>query len=152
MKVMESAMMDAGFDLAGVAHEKRLDEAVQRILRLAEPGGSDDTPAADHASGSAGLSREQTLDAMYESAADIRLDLIYCPTLSGHLRKRWSNRLGEINLRAASAAAEIHHLRDDLRAYEAYCEESVAVDVAKFGVRLRQLRELCVRHLGFRAR
>jgi len=139
-------MVDTGFDVAGHAHEQRLDDAVKCIRRLAETDCHDDVAAATlESSDSVAPAREQTVSAIYECAADIRLELIYCPTLSGHLRKRWSHRLGDINLRAASAAAEIHNLRDDLAAYEAACDTGLAADVAEIRGRLRQLRELCLR-------
>jgi hypothetical protein len=134
-------------DLVGLACEKRLDEAVRCIQRLAELGS---TAAQDVPEQHTGLSPQQTLDAMYECAVEIRLDLIYCPVLSGHLRKRWANRLGEINLQGETAAAEIHHLRDDLAAYEAACGDTIAVDVADIRRRLWQLRDLCLRQQALR--
>ena len=57
------------------------------------------------------LSADETRDAMYGAASDIRLDLIYCFKLGGDFRKHWANRLGELDLRSASAAAEIADLR-----------------------------------------
>jgi hypothetical protein len=141
-------MLNSRFDLVGLAREKRLDEAVRRIRRLAELGSAaaQEVPEPQ----AAPLSPEQTLDAMYECAVEIRMDLIYCPVLSGHLRKRWSNRIGEINLQGETAAAEIHHLRDDLAAYEAACDDTIAVDVADIRRRLWQLRDLCLRHQAMR--
>jgi hypothetical protein len=140
-------MSDRSFDLVGLARERRLHAAVRRIKQLAELGSAaaQEVPEQAH-----GLSSEQTLDAMYECAVEIRMDLIYCPVLSGHLRKRWSNRLGEINLQGETAAAEIHHLRDDLAAYEAACDDTIAVDLADIRRRLWQLRDLCLRHQAMR--
>src|SRR3954471_16147531 len=60
------------------------------------------------------LSADETRDAMYGAVSDIRLDLIYCFKLGGDFRKHLANRLGELNLRSASAAAEIAGLRHEL--------------------------------------
>ena len=95
------------------------------------------------------LSPAQTLDAMYESAAGIRLELIYSPSIGGELRKRWANRLGDINLLAPTAAAEIQELRNELALYERDWHDSLHLEIAQIRHGLWRLRELCRRHQQF---
>src|SRR5262245_3180017 len=87
------------------------DETVQRDTRTAELAWLRRPTVSPVANAEAEgviaeLSAEQTVDEMYRTAVEVRLDLIYCPTLDGGLRKRWANRLGDINLSAPAAAAE----------------------------------------------
>jgi len=97
----------------------------------------------------ADLSPDETRDAMYETAAAVRLDLIYCPHLDGGLRKHWANRLGYINLSRATAASEVQQLRGELARYEADWDDELHREVAKIRHGLWRLRELCLRHQGF---
>jgi hypothetical protein len=97
----------------------------------------------------ADLSPAQTLDAMYEGAAGIRLELIYSPSIDGDLRKRWSNRLGDIKLQAPAAAAEIQQLRSELALYESDWHNSLHLEIAQIRHGLWRLRELCLRHQHF---
>jgi hypothetical protein len=94
----------------------------------------------------ADLSPEQTLDAIYECAAAIRLELIYSPSIGGELRKRWANRLGDINLLTPAAAAEIQELRNELARYESDWHDALHLEIAQIRHGLWRLRELCQRH------
>jgi hypothetical protein len=95
------------------------------------------------------LSPEQTLDAIYGGAAAIRLELIYSPSISGDLRKRWANRLGNINLLTPTAAAEIQQLRNELALYESDWHDALHLEIAHVRHGLWRLRELCLRHQAF---
>src|SRR5215216_7374580 len=139
--------MDRRFDVIELAREGQRDRAVQRIARSAEEASyrlplvapiADPEPELEIAD----LSPEATLDAMYQTIGDVRLDLVYCPTISGNFRKRWANRLGEINLRSASAAAEIDRLRNELAIYERDFEDELDLEVAQIDHKLWRLREL----------
>jgi hypothetical protein len=92
------------------------------------------------------LSPEQTLDAMYECAVNIRLELVYSPTISSDFRKRWANRLGDVNLQAAMAATQIQRLSDELEAHESGCDSETGLDVAEIRHRLWRLRELSLHY------
>jgi hypothetical protein len=92
------------------------------------------------------LSADETRDAMYGTAGEIRLDLIYCFKLGGDFRKHWANRLGELNLRSASAAAEIAGLRHELVVYVAGITGGIDRDVMEIDCKLQRLRQLCLHH------
>jgi hypothetical protein len=92
------------------------------------------------------LSPAQTLDAIYESSAGIRLEMIYSPTIRGELRKRWAHRLGGINLLAPPAADEIQALREELALYAHASQDCHHLDIARIRRDLRRLRELCRRY------
>jgi hypothetical protein len=95
------------------------------------------------------LSPEQTLDAIYEGAAAIRLELIYSASVAGDLRKRWANRLGDISLLTPTAAAEIQQLRNEVALYESDWHDALHLEIAHIRHGLWRLRELCVRHQQF---
>jgi hypothetical protein len=97
----------------------------------------------------ADLSPQQTLDAIYAGAAAIRLDVIYSPSIGGDLRKRWANRLGDINLLTPTAAAEIQALRNELALYESDRHDALHLEIAHIRHGLWRLRELCLRHQQF---
>lgn len=146
--------MDRRFDSLELARERQRDVTVQRDARAAEEAwwhhpmlsptqdGDAEPPVSE-------LSAEQTIDAMYRTAVETRLDLIYCPTLIGDLRKLWANRLGEINLRAATAAAEVCRLLCDLSVYKEGLDGELDLDVLQICDRLWRLRALCERHQEF---
>ena len=92
------------------------------------------------------LSADETRDAMYGAVSDIRLDLIYCFKLGGDFRKHWANRLGELDLRSASAAAEIADLRHALVMYVAGITGGIDRDVMQIDCKLQRLRQLCLHH------
>ena len=77
------------------------------------------------------------------------MDLIYCPTLSGDLRKRWANLLGDINLSSTTAAGEIGRLLADLSFYKEGLDGALDLDVLQICDRLWRLRALCERHQDF---
>jgi hypothetical protein len=147
----EELVMDHRFDPIELACERQRDEAVQRTARAAEEAWlrhpmitplSDCEPEPDIAA----LSAEETLDAMYRGITDVRLDLVYCSTISGDFRKRWANRLGGLNVRSAAAAAEIARLRDELAIYQGIADDDIDLDVAQIDHKLWRLRELCSRY------
>ena len=92
------------------------------------------------------LSADEARDAMYGAVSDIRLDLIYCFKLGGDFRKHWANRLGDLNLRSASAAAEIASLRHELVIYVAGITGGIDRDVMQIDCKLARLRQLCLHH------
>jgi hypothetical protein len=125
------------------------DEAVRHIRGPAAAASFCDAsivPPSDPEPLIAGLSPEQTLEAIYEGAAAIRLDLIYSPSIGGNLRKRWANRLGDINLLTPTAAAEIQQLRNELALYESDWHDALHLEIAHVRHGLWRLRELCLRH------
>lgn len=92
------------------------------------------------------LSADETRDAMYGAVSDIRLDLIYCFKLGGDFRKHWANRLGWLDLRSASAAAEIADMRRALVVYVAGITGGIDRDVMQIDCKLQRLRQLCLHH------
>ena len=146
--------MDRRFDLIELAREGQLDQAVQRNARAAEEAWLRHPALSPVAEGNAApeittLSAEQTIDEMYRAAVEARLDLIYCPTLSGDLRKRWANRLGDINLSAPAAAAEVGKLLAEISPYKDGLDGELDLDVLQICDRLWRLRALCERHQDF---
>ena len=133
--------------------EGRVDEGEPAPLKEGPTHPRD--PARLHIAGShaeaaiAKLSPDETLAAMYEAAASIRLDLIYCPTLTGDLRKHWANRLGRVNLMASTAPSDIDALRGEFAPYEADWHDALHRDIAQIRHALWRLRELCRRYQGF---
>ena len=133
---------------------KRRDGAIQLMRQAAEAAWSRRpirAPAADCDPDSpiAMLSPEQTLDAMYQGAVDIRLELIYSPTIAGDLRKRWTNRLGDINLRAPTATTDIRQLHDEIALHETGWDQELDCDLSQIRQGLSRLRELCARKQVF---
>ena len=146
--------MDRRFDSIELFRERQRDEGVQRNSRSAQDGWLRHPTLAPVQDGDAeplisDLSAEQTIDAMYRTAAEARLDLIYCPTVSGDLRKLWANRLGEINLSATAAPAEIGRLLTEIWPYKGGVDGTLDLDVLKICNRLWRLRALCERHQDF---
>jgi hypothetical protein len=92
------------------------------------------------------LSPDRTFDAIYATAAGIRLELIYSPVITGELRKRWANRLGGINFLSLGAAAEIQDLRNELALHEPDWHDSLHLEIARIRHGLWRLRELCRRY------
>ena len=137
-----------------LARAKQRDGAIQRTRQAAEAAWSRcpiRAPAADcdpH-SAIATLSPEQVLDAMYQGAVDIRLELIYSPTIAGDLRKRWASLLGDINLRAPTAATDIRQLHDEIALHATGRNQELGRDLMEICCRLQHLRELCARHQAF---
>jgi hypothetical protein len=132
-----------------LARATRGDETVRRIQRPAGTGSLHDpsiVPVSDPEPCIAELSPGQTLDAIYEGAAAIRLELIYSPSIGGDLRKRWANRLGDISLLAPTAAAEIQGLRNELAQHESDWHDSLHLEIAQIRHGLWRLRQLCLRH------
>jgi hypothetical protein len=130
------------------------DETVRHIRGSAQTASFGDpslVPPAHPEPLIADLSPEQTLAAIYECVAAIRLELIYCPSIGGDLRKRWANRLGDINLLKPAAAAEIQELRNELALYESDWHDALHLEIAHIRHGLWRLRELCVRHQQFAA-
>jgi len=109
---------------------------------------ADGAPGADGAGkrAVAELSADETRDAMYGAVSDIRLDLIYCFKLGGDFRKHWANRLGELNLRSAAAAAEIADLRHELFVYVAGITGGIDREVMQIDCKLQRLRQFCLHH------
>jgi hypothetical protein len=146
--------VDRRFDRIELARETQRDEAVQRNTRTAElawlrhPNVS---PVADAEAERviAELSAEQTIDEMYRTAVEARLDIIYCPTLEGDLRKCWANRLGDINLSTPAAAADVGKLLAELSVYKEGLDGERDSDVLHICDRLWRLRALCERHQDF---
>jgi hypothetical protein len=131
------------------ARAMRGGETVWRIQGLAAVVSSRDpsiVPPAEPEPRIAELSPAQTLDAIYEAAAAIRLELIYSPSIGGDLRKRWASRLGDINLLTPAAAAEIQELRNELALHESDWHDSLHLEIAQIRHGLWRLRELCLRH------
>ena len=151
---MQRIVVDRRFDSIELARENQRDEAVQRNVRTAEQAWWRHPAVSPVADGDAEpaiaeLSSEQTIDAMYRTAVEARLDLIYCPTFSGDLRKRWANRLGEINLSSRAAAAEVGRLLAELSVYKEGLDGELDLDVLQICDRLWRLRALCERHQEF---
>jgi hypothetical protein len=146
--------VDRRFDSIELSRERQRDEAVQRTARAAEDAWWRHPTISPIADGNAEpavseLSAEQTIDAMYRTAVEARMDLIYCPTLSGDLRKRWANLLGDINLSSTTAAGEIGRLLADLSFYKEGLDGALDLDVLQICDRLWRLRALCERHQDF---
>ena len=132
-------------------------EAARPDRRRAPDAWCHHTTASRHADGTwrangareravAELSADETRDAMYGAVSDIRLDLIYCFKLGGDFRKHWASRLGELNLRSASAAAEIADLRHELVVYVAGITGGIDREVMQIDCKLQRLRQLCLHH------
>lgn len=143
--------MDHHFDAIGLAHEHRLDEAVRSLRRVAECGecraphfSELDKPVAE-------MTAEEARGAMYEECTGARLDLIYCRALPGELRKRWANRLGSLDLRAAATPAAIEKLHDGLAVFASNCDADADLDLADIRERLWRLRALCLRQQQLRS-
>ena len=146
--------MDGGFDQSELARETDLYEAIRRMQRAAAAAWACNpiVPALSDSKSKpliSELSPEQTLDAMYEECIDVRLELLHCRSIGSDLRSCWANRLGDIDLRAASAPAEIERLRGALAVYETGCDD---LDVVQIRHWLWRLRELCLRHHEFMRR
>jgi len=146
--------VDRRFDPIELARERQRDQSVQRNARAAEEAWLRHPSLSPVADGDGEpeitkLSAEQTIDEMYRAAVEARLDLIYCPTLSGDLRKRWANRLGDINLSAPAAATEIGKLLAEISPYKDGLGGELELDVLQICDRLWRLRALCERHQDF---
>jgi hypothetical protein len=127
-----------------LVHAQQLDEAVQRLdqavaeaRRCADVPPDSDVAAKPH-------SGEQLIEDIYRTAVDIRLDLIYSATISGELRKRWANRMGEINLRSPQAAREIDALLADLAVHQTNPNGALDFAIGQVSQALKRLRTLCV--------
>jgi len=147
--------VDRRFDRIELARETQRDDIAQRNARAAKLGWwrhPSVSPVVDEDAEPviAELSAEQTIDAMYRAAVEARLDLIYCPTLSGDLRKHWANRLGDINLNSAAAAAEVGQLVAEISPYKEGLDGALDLDVLQICDRLWRLRALCERHQELR--
>jgi len=86
---------------------------------------------------------------MYQGVVDIRLELIYSPTIAGDLRKRWASRLGDINLRAPAATTDIRQLHDEIALHATGWDQKLDGDLTQIRHQLWQLRELCAHHQAF---
>jgi hypothetical protein len=143
-KKFRELVVDRRFDL--VARKPQHHAVVQRLAQAAGATCSGEAAVvaisdADGATRPAG----DMIEEIYRAAVDIRLDLIYSTTIGGDLRKRWANRLGEIKLRARTAAAEIDRLRAELAVYERILDGAPAPDVQLISHRLWRLQQLCLR-------
>ena len=141
-------------DPVELARAKRRDGTIQRMRQAAEAAWSRRPIRAgaadcDPHSPIAMLSPEQILDAMYQGAVDIRLELIYSPTIAGDLRKRWAGRLGDINLRAPTATTDIRQLHDEIALHATGWDQKLDRDLSQIRHGLWRLRELCARHQAF---
>ena len=148
---MESAV-NRRVDSSEFAHTMRGDEPVRHIRGCATAASVSDpsiVPLPDPEPPIADLPAEQTVAAIYEGAAAVRLELIYSPSIGGELRKRWAKRLGDINLLAPNAAAEIQQLRNELALHETDWHDSLHLEIARVRHGLWRLRELCLRHQQF---
>jgi hypothetical protein len=146
--------VDRRFDRIELARQTQRDEAVQRSTRTAELAWLRQQTVSPVANAEAErviaeLSAEQTVDEMYRTAVEARLDLVYCPTLDGDLRKRWANRLGDINLSAPAAAAEVGKLLAELSVYKEGLDGELDLDLLHICDRLGRLSALCERHQDF---
>jgi hypothetical protein len=125
-----------------LVHAQRLDEAVQRldhaVAEVRRCAGMAPEPVA--------RSVDEMVEDIYRTAADIRLDLIYSATIGGELRKRWANRMGEINLRAPTAPAEIKVLLAELALHQTNVNGALDFAVGQITHALKRLRGLCVRY------
>jgi len=135
----------------GKPADTRMRSGAARPWRRATSAGCPHTILSPHADGAreravAELSADETREAMYGAVSDIRLDLIYCFKLGGDFRKHWANRLGDLNLRSASAAAEIASLRHELVIYVAGITGGIDRDVMQIDCKLARLRQLCLHH------
>jgi hypothetical protein len=147
---------DPRTDSIELAREKQLDEREQRNARAVEEEAWLRFPTVSLPADSAPepliveLSPEQTIDAIYRTAGEARLNLIFCPTIRGDLRKRWANRLGDINLQSATAAAEIDNgLQEELAICKRGLDDELDLDVMQISDGLWRLRWLCLRHQEF---
>ena len=127
--------MDHGLEAAGVTQVR----APRFLMSLKA-----DKPVA-------AMTADETRDAMYEECGGIRLDLIYCGALPGELRKRWANRLGELDLRAPGTPAVIERLHEGLSVFGSL-DASADLELAEIRERLWRLRALCLRHLKLAVR
>jgi hypothetical protein len=125
-----------------LVHAQHLDEAVQRLDRAV----AEVRRCADVAPEPALRSVDEMIEDIYRTAADIRLDLIYSATIGSDLRKRWSNRMGEINLRAPTAPAEIKALLAELALHQTNASGALDFAVGQVTQALRRLRGLCMRY------
>src|SRR5262245_44690913 len=91
-------------------------------------------------------SAEQIIEDIYRTAAGIRLDLIYSTAIGSDLRKRWANRLGEINLRAPAALADIDALCAEIVLHQTDVYGALDFAVGQMARDLRRLRDLCARY------
>ena len=122
--------MDHGLEAAGVAQAR-----APRVIMSHKA----DKPIA-------AMTADETRDAMVEECTGIRLDLIYCRALPGELRKRWANRLGDLDLRASNTPAVIERLHEGLTVFGS--DDPVAhLELVEIRARLWRLRALCRRHL-----
>jgi hypothetical protein len=94
----------------------------------------------------AAMTADETRDAMYEECGGIRLDLIYCRALPGELRKRWANRLGDLDLRAATTPVAIERLHEGLGIFTSDGDSHAELDLSEIRTRLWRLRALCMRY------
>jgi hypothetical protein len=125
-----------------LVHAQRLDEAVQRLDQAV----AEVRRCADVAPEPAPRSADEMIEDIYRTAADIRLDLIYSATIGSDLRKRWANRMGEINLRAPTAPAEIKALLAELALHQTNVNGALDFAVGQVTQALRRLRGLCMRY------
>jgi hypothetical protein len=143
--------VDARVAEIGFARAIPFDEAIQCIERAAAEASLDGAvvstrPDVECKPLISGLSEAQTRDAMHAECSHVRLELIGCRSIGGDVRSRWAHRLGELDLTAASAPAEIDRLRGALAIYETGCDD---LHVAQIRHWLWRLRELCLRHQAF---
>jgi hypothetical protein len=125
-----------------LVHAQRLDEAVQCLDHAV----AEVRRCADMAPEPVARSADEMIEDIYHTAADIRLDLIYSATIGGELRKRWSNRMGDINLRAPTAPAEIKALLTELALHQTNVNGALDFAVGQIAHALKRLRGLCVRY------
>ena len=132
--------MSHRLDPLELVHAQRLDEAVQRLDQaVAEVRRCADVAPEPR-------SADEMIEDIYRTAADIRLDLIYSATIGSDLRKRWANRMGEINLRAPTAPAEIKALLAELALHQTNVNGALDFAVGQVTQALRRLRGLCMRY------
>jgi hypothetical protein len=138
--------MDHHLETLGMVRERRFDDAVRRIQHAAQFGWDHATDIAEFAvvdKPIAEMAAAETRDAMYEECAGIRLDLIYCDALPGGLRKRWANRLGELDLRAPGTPDAIERMHEGLALFGG---EAHGRDLDDIRAHLRRLRALCLHY------
>ena len=125
-----------------LVHAQRLDDAVQRLDQAV----AEVRRCAGAAPEPVGRSADEMIEDIYRTGADIRLDLIYSATIGSDLRKRWANRMGEINLRAPTAPTEIKALLAELASHQTNVNGALDFAVGQVNQALRRLRGLCMRY------
>ena len=129
-----------------LVHVREIDEAMRRLDQaVAEARRCTTVPPAWQTDGTP-RAGERIIEDIYRTAAGIRLDLIYSTAIGGELRKRWANRMGEINLRAPAAVGDINALLAELAAHQTNINGALDFAIGQVARELRRLRALCARH------